>query len=151
MLCRSNKSSTSTCPGTSELSSTGRHGNHMVTKGGSSPPKPLPRSSVPPVPRPRTLPPPGQPHFQNSPSHSHSSPQHNINQQLIEDNDSTTYLPHSSRWVTVTWISYYSGDHCLALNINWPSNYCSISRGWLYKTSQKIEGKVFGFELYFLY
>lgn len=97
VLCRSNKSSTSTCPGTSELSSTGRHGNHMVTKGGSSPPKPLPRSSVPPVPRPRTLPPPGQPHFQNSPSHSHSSPQHNINQQLIEDNDSTTYLPHSSR------------------------------------------------------
>lgn len=93
--CRSNKNTTSSSVGTSDPS--GQQLVQFGSKAGPSPPKPLPRSSVPPVARPRSSAPPRQLHFQNSSSHPDTIPQHNGNHYSVEENDSTTYLPHSTR------------------------------------------------------
>lgn len=122
--CRSNKSSTSSCAGMSEPSSSGRQLGQWGNKDGSSPPKPFPRSSVPPVARPRSSAPPKQLHLQNSPLHSHAIPQHNGNHHLVEDNDSTTYLPHSTRYVTGRMIGiweYHKTCFDIISKINVPS------------------------------
>lgn len=94
VLCRGSKNSTSSPPGTSDISNSGHHISSWVTKNGpaASPPKPLPRSSVPPVPRPRTLPPPGEPHSQQSTSQLSYSPQNKGAHHLLKDQNTASQM-----------------------------------------------------------
>lgn len=102
VLCRSNKNSTSSSSGTSDISNCGHHVSQWITKTGPgpSPPKPLPRTSVPPVPRPRTLAPSGEPHSQQLSSQLPPSPHNKGTQHLVKDHNATSQLAQNFRWVT---------------------------------------------------
>lgn len=101
VLSRSNKNNTSSSPGTSDIANCGLQLSQWMTRPGPSPPKPLPRSSVPPIPRPRTLPPPRELHTHQLTTQLPSSPQNKGTEHFVKDQNCSSHLGQSLRWVTL--------------------------------------------------